>query len=172
MPAILKKFWAWYEKFYALNLTITAGLFLLQLAHLYWLTTHIVLYRLTGTDFFFAHSRILTFLIILADYAEIPALIATSILYTKLYRERKSIKPILFLLLINSQWIHLFWLTDEVALGIFFGAGAHLVTLNPVVAWIAIAIDYLELPVIFDTLREVAATRSWKTALEIIKSKD
>ncbi len=106
MGGLLKKFWAWYEKFYTLNLTIAAGLFVLQLAHLYWLTTHVVLFRLFGIDYFFTHSPLVTFLIILADYTEIPALIATSILYARLFRADGNKKHLLYLVFINSQWIH------------------------------------------------------------------
>ncbi len=49
------------------------------------------------------------------------------------------------ILLINSQWLHIFWITDEILLeqGI----------LSPFLAWLAILIDYLELPVIFDTMK-------------------
>ena len=171
MLKVLGKFWAWYEKFYALNLSITAGLFALQLAHLYWLTTHVVLFRLFGIDYFFTHSPLVTLLITLADYTEIPAIIATSILYIRLFRSEGRKKHLIYLFLINSQWIHLFWITDEVVLGVF-GIGEGIPSWSPLIAWIAIAIDYLELPVIFDTIRAAFKARTLKSALEVIKEKE
>ena len=123
MKNLVRRFWEWYEKFYALNLSITAGLFALQLAHLYWLSTHVVLFRLLGTDYFFTHSPVVTFLIIIADYTEIPAIIATSIFYIAAFRREKSRKALLYLFLVNSQWIHLLWITDEVCLGYLWNRG-------------------------------------------------
>jgi hypothetical protein len=49
------------------------------------------------------------------------------------------------LLLVDVQLFHIFWITDEMIL--------ERNTLDPVLAWVAIAIDYLELPVIVDTIR-------------------
>jgi len=170
MKNLLRRFWAWYEKFYSLNLSITAGLFALQLAHLYWLTTHVVLFRLFGIDYFFTNSPVVTFLIILADYTEIPAIIATSIFYIRTFKKERSRKALLYLFLVNSQWIHLFWITDEVVLDIF-GAGGSGVSWNPWIAWIAIAIDYLELPVIFGTIREVFRADQLNPRLKLLKRK-
>ena len=76
----------------------------------------------------------------LADYLELPAIIATSALYIR----TKNWK---MLLLVNVQLFHIFWITDEFVLNQGY--------LNPIAAWIAIFIDYLELPVIFDTIRRV-----------------
>ena len=59
-------------------------------------------------------------------------------------------KTWLYLLLLNSQWIHLFWITDEVVLENF--TGEALVPIPFWLAWIAISIDYLELPVMYDTI--------------------
>ncbi len=172
MRNLIRRFWAWYEKFYAWNVSITAVLFVFQLVHLYWLTTAVVIFRIFGTSFFFSNSKVLTLLMVLADYTEIPAIIMTSILYTrKIRREGGGVKNILYLIFLNIQWIHLFWITDEVALNAL-GLGSVSAPLNPALAWVAILIDYLELPVIVDTIREVFRVRSLKMALEVIRSKD
>jgi hypothetical protein len=46
------------------------------------------------------------------------------------------------------QVFHIFWLTDEVVYDVFSGSSA--VEIPFYAAWIAILIDYLELPVIAD----------------------
>lgn len=147
---MLTKFWHWYEKNLILNTRIASGLFIIQLIHLYWLTTDVVLLRLTGNTYF-PISSFWQNLLVIADYTEIPALIATSILYINSLRKKRSLKPILFLILLNSQWLHIFWITDEFVVNGFNGTvDLHL----PVwLAWVAIGIDYLELPVIFDTIK-------------------
>ena len=94
------------------------------------------------------------------DYTEIPALILSSIFYIgelqKEFNPRHigaSWKSILFLILLNSQWLHLFWITDEVVVAQFTGAAA--VVLPVWLSWFAILIDYLEVPVIYDTIKKV-----------------
>lgn len=44
----MKRFWAWYEKYYAWNVGLTLVLFLWQLVHLYWLGADVIATRLTG----------------------------------------------------------------------------------------------------------------------------
>lgn len=142
-------FWRWYEKNYTLTLGISAGVFGLQLIHLYWLTADIVAHRLIGHSLFH-HTGVWEFLIVIVDYLEIPTLLSVSLIYINDLRKHWNTKSFLFLVLLNSQWLHLFWITDEVAREIFTGTG-H--TLLPFwAAWVAILIDYLELPVIFDTI--------------------
>jgi len=51
----------------------------------------------------------------------------------------------------------MFWITDQVVVDRF--AGHRLVAWNAAVAWVAIAIDYLEMPVIVDTLGKVFQER-------------
>ena len=145
---VLGKFWDWYERQHSLVTTLTAILFSWQLVHLYWLTTAVVVPRLTGITLF-NPGPFFEFLLIIVDYTEIPALLTASIFYIHQLRRKFTVKPLLFLLMINSQWLHLFWITDEFILERFT---------NPVglplwLAWTAILIDYLELPVIFDTVR-------------------
>lgn len=147
----LKLFWKWYNENLKLNSGVTAGLFLIQLFHLYWLTTHVVLFRLTGVSFFDPNKFWQTF-IILADYTEIPALILTSIFYINELRKGFSYKSLLYLILLNTQWLHIFWITDEVVLEQF--TGSALVIFPIWLSWIAICVDYLELPVIYDTTKK------------------
>ena len=145
-------FWAWYERHHKLNTAITAALFTLQLVHLYWLTTEVVMERISGESFFPHTNALAHFLLIFVDYTEIPALISTTILYIHLYRKDKRFKHILYLFFINIQFLHIFWITDEFVVGAFAGGSA--LAWNPILAWIAISIDYLELPVIFETIKE------------------
>lgn len=143
----MKKFWEWYQDNYVLNLTIAAGLFSLQILHLFWLLTHVVFPRI-GLPDLFVHFEFLKWPLVLIDYTEIPAIVATSFLYINELRIKKSYKPWLYLFFLNTQWIHMFWITDEFILeNIYFTGFAW---------WLAIAIDYLELPVIYDTLRRLA----------------
>lgn len=150
---MLNKFWQWYEKEYKIIAPTTALLFLLQLVHLYWMTTHIIHFRVFG-HFFWAPSSFWNTVIALVDYTEIPAIITSSILYIYQYQRNEGEKwrNIFFLFLINSQWLHLFWITDEVILAQFTG---NAIVLLPVwLSWTAILIDYLELPVIYDTIKK------------------
>jgi hypothetical protein len=148
---MFKKFFAWYKRNYKLNLYITASLFLWQLVHLYWMTTNVVGLRLFGHEFWDV-GKAGNFLISVVDYTEIPAIILTSTFYIHELQEKFAWKPILFLLLINSQWLHLFWITDEVVVAQF--TGTALVLLPAWLSWTAILIDYLELPVIYDTIKK------------------
>ena len=144
----MQSFWRWYESKYKLVLYVTTILFLVQLVHLYWMTTDIVFYRLYG-HMFFKVSSFWQVLIAFADYTEIPAIITASMFYLHQMRIRFNWKSFVFLLLINSQWLHLFWITDEVIYMQF--AGTALVAIPLWLSWFAIAIDYLEIPVMIDT---------------------
>ncbi len=148
---MFKKFWQWYESKYKLVLYVTTILFLIQLVHLYWMTTDIVMFRLFDHKFF-PISQVSEFLIALADYTEIPAIITASILYIHNLRFGYNWRSIFFLFFINSQWLHLFWITDEIISTQF--AGTALVAMPVWLSWLAISIDYLELPVIYDTIRK------------------
>lgn len=152
---LLQKFWAWYEKHYTLNVAIAAGLFVLQIIHLYWLTTDVVFLRLFGESFF-SPSTFYRYLIIVVDYTEIPALLSTTVLYANELRKQFRFKPALFIFLINSQWLHLFWITDEFVVHQLVEGRTD--TVLPLwLAWVAIFIDYLELPVIVDTIAKFTA---------------
>ncbi len=150
---MLKTFWKWYEKSYGVIAFLTAMLFLLQLVHLYWMTTNIVFFRAFGHPFWNPSSFWNT-VIALVDYTEIPAIISSSIFYIFQYRRNREMlwHSIIFLFLINSQWLHLFWITDEVIYAQF--SGTALIAIPVWLSWLAISIDYLELPVMYDTFKK------------------
>ncbi len=151
MRELFRKFWQWYNSHELINTGLVAGLFVLQLIHLYWLTTDVVFFRLFGESFF-NPSDLWQFLIIIVDYTEIPALILASIVYINELRAGFKWKSLLYLIFLNSQWIHLFWITDEMVIEQF--TGVALVAFPVWLSWTAIFIDYLELPVIYDTLKK------------------
>lgn len=152
MDKIFDGFWKWYEKHLTLNITIAAGLFVLQLIHLYWLTTHVVFLKVFGLSLFTPPPFWET-VIVLVDYSEIPALITTSLVYINELRKKYRFKNVLYLIFLNSQFLHIFWITDEFVEARLTGAPE--VTILPIwLAFVAIAIDYLELPVIFETIKK------------------
>src|SRR6185436_16800325 len=106
---IFSKFFAWYKRNYKLNLYITAGLFIWQLVHLYWMTTDVIGLRLLGYELWDV-GKLGNLLISIVDYTEIPALILTSIFYIHELKKEFRWKSIVFLILLNSQWLHLFWI--------------------------------------------------------------
>jgi hypothetical protein len=149
MRAFFTRFWAWYERHYLLNVGIAVGLFLLQIVHLWWLTADVVFFGLFEERLWVV-GEAWRYIIIAVDYTEIPALFSVSLLYIHELRSGWSWRPVLMLLFLNSQWLHLFWITDEFVVDSFFGIRD---TILPIwVAWIAIFIDYLELPVMVDTV--------------------
>lgn len=149
---IFRKISGEYEKRYSLYTGLAAGLFLLQVVHLYWLTTHVVFHRLFGFALF-DPGAFLQALIILVDYTEIPAIIGTSLVYIFSLRKQWNIKDLVFLLLLNSQWLHIFWISDEFVVDMLSGAETNSI-LPFWLAWVAIGIDYLELPVMYDTTKK------------------
>ena len=151
MKNLFEKFFTWYENNFKANLYIATFLFLLQLFHLYWLFSDVILTRLTGRSYFLLEpvwGRISIFF----DYTEIPAIIATSLVYVHLLHKQYTFKNLLLLILINSQWLHLLWLTDEFVVEQF--SSHEFIAFPFLLSWIAILIDYLELPVIYDTLKQ------------------
>lgn len=145
---ILQQFFDWYNRNYRFHLRFATALFLLQVIHLVWLTCNVVLLRLFGIHIFPQQTD---WLIAIVDYTEIPALISVSFVYLNdIFLRRANGKTWLYLLLLNSQWLHLFWITDEIVLETF--TGQALVPIPLWLAWIAIMIDYLELPVMYDTI--------------------
>jgi hypothetical protein len=155
MKALFSSFFDWYERHLKLNTAIASGLFLLQIIHLYWLFTDVILYKITGHSYF-PISNFWQYVLILVDYTEMPALISTTILYINEYRKKQNFKSFLFIFLLNSQWLHLFWITDEFVLESFNGSYQNLIPAW--LAWIAIGIDYLEVPVIIDTTKKMVGS--------------
>lgn len=152
MTTIRQRLWSWYERHYLLNLSIATGLFLLQAFHLYWLFTDVILRRLTGQSYFiFPHE--LWPIYVFIDYTEIPAIIATSAVYLHSLGKRNTLQTWLALFALNVQWLHLFWITDEIVVERL--AGTVPVGLPAWLAWVAILIDYLEVPVMVDTVRRL-----------------
>lgn len=153
MNSLVNKFFAWYNKYYLVNVSIAAFLFALQLVHLYWLAADVIAVKLTGQSFL-PLSGILQWLILVVDYTEIPALITTSLVYVNELRQKFNWKSALFIFLLLSQFLHIFWITDEFVVEQFAGAAKD--TILPAwAAWVAILIDYGEVPVIIDTLKKV-----------------
>lgn len=147
----IRAFWGWYERHYVANLTITTCLFLLQLFHLYWLAADVIASRLTGHSLFSPPPH-WKYIIIAVDYTEIPALLSSSLMYIYVLLHHPFRWRNVFLLAsINSQWLHLFWITDEFVLTAL-REGKTGSILPTWLAWIAIGIDYLEIPVIIDIL--------------------
>ena len=140
------------DRKYSIFTGFTAGLFLLQIVHLFWMLTHVVSFRLLGFSLF-NPNEFWEFIIILVDYTEIPAIISTSALYIYSLRKQWNTKDLLLLILLNSQWLHIFWISDEFVESIFLGEAGS--TILPAwLAWVAIMIDFLELPVMYDTTKK------------------
>ncbi len=148
---MFNKFFDWYQRHEKVVKIITALLFVWQLVHLYWLATDILAPQIFGKSFW-PGSPGWNLLLALVDYTEIPALISATLLYINEIRQGKKTKGWIFVILLNSQWLHLFWITDEFVVGTISG-GSKI----PLPAWLAIVailIDYLEVPVIYDTLKQ------------------
>lgn len=176
---MIKNFWKWYERNKTLNLGIATFLFTLQLVHLIWLFGDVVYFRLTGNKLFNIDSqntgpaKIFEIFILVVDYLEIPAILTASLVYVNELRQSFNFKSLLFLLFINSQWLHLFWITDEFVVDML--SNKNTATILPYwLAWLAIIIDYLEVPVIFDTMKKFTISLrkgNIVSALEELKEK-
>jgi len=151
MKKSINHFWNWYEENLKLNIGVALFLFLWQLLHLGWLSLDTVLERLLSTNIITVPSPWESFLIF-ADYIEIPAIISISLIYVNDLRKKFNLKSIFFLILLNSQWLHLFWITDEYILNEFKDISDTILPLW--LAWVAILIDYLEIPVMYDTAKK------------------
>ena len=124
----------------------------LQLVHLYWLTSDVVIKRITqDPSAGLSQSGLLFLFFVIIDYIEIPGLVAGLVFYgLSAYKgNKKRTRNSLMFLLLAVQVFHIFWITDEIVYATFFGPSAAL-QLPFVAAWIAILVDYLELPVIAD----------------------
>ena len=152
-------FWYRYEN---LNLKITFILISLQLLHLYWLTTDVVLQRIYGESFLIFPKAFLPVFVVI-DYIEIPALISGITFYSlSIYKHQKdSWKNSLFLAMLAVQVVHIFWITDEIVYDTLFKT--RLVEFPLYIAWIAILIDYLELPVMADLFYKIIkGEKKWR----------
>jgi hypothetical protein len=155
----------WLDRHYLAALVVTTVAFLLQVLHLYWLFAAVIMAELTGESWF-AFPEDLNFIYIVADYVEVPALISTTVLYLNTFRRERTLTSVLYVVLLNTQWLHIFWITDNFVVQSFSentsagGASYGVRSWNAWVAWVAILIDFLELPVIFEMLRQVYRERS------------
>ena len=90
------------------------------------------------------------------DYTEIPALITTGLIYVNELRKGYRLSSLIYLLLLATQILHIFCITDEFIMDSFVQVARQ--TVLPVwLAWVAILIDYLEVPVMIDTSRRLMA---------------
>lgn len=153
MGSLINKFFVWYNKYYLVNVSIAAFLFALQIIHLYWLAADVIAFKLFGESFFHLEG-IWYYLILLVDYTEIPALISVSLVYINELRQKFNWKSALFIGLLLSQFLHIFWITDEFVVEQFV-EGTKATVLPVWLAWVAILIDYGEVPVIIDTIKKV-----------------
>jgi hypothetical protein len=151
---LVQKFIDFYHRYENLNLKITFFLISLQIIHLYWLTTDVVLQKILGHSFFLVPKALLPIFVVI-DYIEIPALISGIIFYSYTIRSKKSTakKNYLFLAMLGVQFFHIFWITDEVVYNSLFKFS--FLEIPYVLSWIAILIDYLELPVMADLFYKV-----------------
>ncbi|MEW6605657.1 MAG: hypothetical protein AB1351_13355 [Thermoproteota archaeon] len=151
MSGAVQKLVGFWRRYESLNLRIAFILISLQLVHLYWLTADVVIKRITGDSArgLTVGGPLLVFFIII-DYIEVPALVAGLTYYgLSIYKREKTAKNALLFVMLVVQVFHIFWITDEVVYDTLFGASSA-VEIPYYAAWIAILIDYLELPVIAD----------------------
>ena len=153
-PILVQKCIDFYRHYETLGLKITFILIALQLVHLYWLTTDVVLQKIFGQSFFLVPKNLLPLFVVI-DYIEIPALVSGIIFYIYSIRSgvEDSKKSYLFLGMLGVHVIHIFWITDDVVYSSFFKSS--FVQIPSLLAWIAILIDYLELPVIGDLFYKI-----------------
>jgi hypothetical protein len=160
-----RAFWDWYERTYTLNVSIALGLFLVQIIHLGWLSGAVVWEYLFGAPLF-VFTGVWEDIIVLVDYTEIPAILSVSLVYVHELRQSRNFKSALYLVFLNTQWLHIFWITDEFVETSFNSAG----TVFPLwLAYIAIAIDYLEVPVMIDTFKKFFASIREQRISEFLK---
>lgn len=154
----LLDFWTRYEN---LNLRITFILISLQILHLYWLTADVVLQRISGQSYLGLPKELLP-LFIVVDYIEIPALVSgiTFYLFSIFKGEPNPRKDVIFLILLGIQVVHIFWITDEIVYESLLGN--DLITIPLYLSWIAILIDYLEIPVMIDLFHKTFKIRKNK----------
>ena len=167
--AMWKAFWGWYERNYTLNISVASCLFILQLVHLIWLGGDVVAARLLGNTLFDLRG-VWQVLIVLVDYTEIPAIFTMTLVYIDAWRRGARASAIVMLTLLHAQWLHLFWITDEFVVDTLSGVYTHVTMLPGWLAWTAIAIDYLEVPVMVDTMYKlVHALRGHPETREVAK---
>lgn len=151
---VLRRILKFCERYEEASAKVAFFLIALQIVHLAWLTTDIVLVKLVPGQIPLFPAALEPVQAAI-DYLEIPGLFAAVTVYiTGMVRRGKiSPKNALFTGLLLIQFVHLFWITDEVVYEVLLNS--NLIDLPDSVAWVAILIDYLELPVMFDLFARV-----------------
>ena len=153
MRFFVNHFVSWYDRHYKVAITLTTAFFLLQVAHLVWLTLDVVAFKLTGVSIVHPEGT-LHMLFVFIDYIEIPSLVSVIATYAHgVAKKGLTAKDIIYFIFINIQWFHIFWITDEFVTSSFNGAGT---VLPAWLAWVAIGIDYLEIPIMYDLVKKSA----------------
>jgi hypothetical protein len=129
----------------------------LQIVHLYWLTETSLL-PLFFSSRYVIFPGILVSLFVLADFIEIPAIITRTYLYAINYKNN-PLRNIAYVFLLNTQWFHIFWITDTYVINNITG-----IYWSFYLSLLAIVIDYFEIPVILDTLIELFFYKKKKNA--------
>jgi hypothetical protein len=147
-------FWTRYEN---LNLKITFTLISLQILHLYWLTADVVLQRVFGQGYLGLPKKLLP-LFVVVDYVEVSGI--TFYLFSIFKGEPNPRKNMIFLALLAIQVVHIFWITDEIVYESLLDS--DLVKFPLYLTWIAILIDYLEIPVMIDLFYKTFKIKKYK----------
>lgn len=144
MRASIKPVLQFYTKWENLGLRVTFILVSLQVIHLFWLTTFVILDAPELTLY------IPPVLFVIIDYIEIPALISGTTFYAILIFNRECRgKNIFFLGLLLIQVVHLVWITDAfIYMSFKFNEMTYL-------AWIAVFVDFLEVLVAYDLYKRI-----------------
>ena len=123
----------------------------MQIFHLQWLTTDVIMPKLynISIDTSFSYG---TVFYLFADIVEIPAIITRSYLYVISLNKKYSSKNLLLLLILNSQWLHIFWITNTFLVN---NITESVTEWNYFLSWVAIVIDFLEIPVLIDSVGEL-----------------
>lgn len=136
---LLEQISNFYRRYENLGLKITFVLVSLQVIHLIWLTLFVFEIHLPLPDIVFAAI----------DFLEVPALVSGIVFYSLLLHFSRNKKDMLYVGLLLIQFIHIIWITDTfIYMSINFNQYIWL-------AIIAIVIDYLEIPVIYDLYKRI-----------------
>lgn len=140
---LLRQISNFYQRWERLGLKVTFILVSLQVIHLFWLTTFVILNMPELTLY------IPPILFVMIDYLELPAIFSGTIFYLLSLHLHKNKKDLLYVGLLLIQIIHIVWITDTfIYMAFNFNQMIYL-------AWFAIAIDFLEVPVIWDLYKRL-----------------